>query len=154
MYHKRILHFESKTNPLCTHVLKGVYLCQIQNLIISFIVLRVARLFIFYFLFLFSVRILPQWRLFTWAKVPFSLFPSNYLFLANRDIDSAAKFIGAGAATVGVAGSGAGIGSVFGSLIIGYARFVLDIPTTYYYKIIIKCATNPICYSKRLNRKA
>lgn len=42
----------------------------------------------------------------------------------SRDIDSAAKFIGAGAATVGVAGSGAGIGSVFGSLIIGYARFV------------------------------
>merc|ERR1711978_577958 len=41
---------------------------------------------------------------------------------ARRDIDSAAKFIGAGAATVGVAGSGAGIGSVFGSLIIGYAR--------------------------------
>ncbi|XP_003741721.1 ATP synthase lipid-binding protein, mitochondrial [Galendromus occidentalis] len=39
-----------------------------------------------------------------------------------RDIDSAAKYIGAGAATVGVAGSGAGIGSVFGSLIIGYAR--------------------------------
>jgi len=38
------------------------------------------------------------------------------------DIDSAAKYIGAGAATVGVAGSGAGIGSVFGSLIIGYAR--------------------------------
>ena len=37
-------------------------------------------------------------------------------------IFSAAKFIGAGAATVGVAGSGAGIGSVFGSLIIGYAR--------------------------------
>lgn len=40
----------------------------------------------------------------------------------TRDIDSAAKFIGAGAATVGAAGSGAGIGSVFGSLIIGYAR--------------------------------
>ncbi|XP_051161005.1 ATP synthase lipid-binding protein, mitochondrial [Leptopilina boulardi] len=40
----------------------------------------------------------------------------------SRDIDTAAKFIGAGAATVGVAGSGAGIGSVFGSLIIGYAR--------------------------------
>jgi F-type H+-transporting ATPase subunit c len=40
----------------------------------------------------------------------------------QRDIDSAAKYIGAGAATVGVAGSGAGIGSVFGSLIIGYAR--------------------------------
>merc|ERR1712018_661821 len=41
---------------------------------------------------------------------------------AKQDIDSAANFIGAGAATVGVAGSGAGIGSVFGSLIIGYAR--------------------------------
>ncbi|XP_050092621.1 ATP synthase lipid-binding protein, mitochondrial-like [Anopheles aquasalis] len=40
----------------------------------------------------------------------------------KRDIDSAAKFIGAGAATVGVAGSGGGIGTVFGSLIIGYAR--------------------------------
>ncbi|XP_044283040.1 ATP synthase F(0) complex subunit C3, mitochondrial [Varanus komodoensis] len=40
----------------------------------------------------------------------------------SRDIDTAAKFIGAGAATVGVAGSGAGIGTVFGSLIIGFAR--------------------------------
>ncbi|KAM8792299.1 ATP synthase F(0) complex subunit C2, mitochondrial [Rhynchonycteris naso] len=40
----------------------------------------------------------------------------------SRDIDTAAKFIGAGAATVEVAGSGAGIGTVFGSLIIGYAR--------------------------------
>ncbi|XP_078408178.1 ATP synthase F(0) complex subunit C3, mitochondrial-like isoform X1 [Cetorhinus maximus] len=40
----------------------------------------------------------------------------------RQDIDTAAKFIGAGAATVGVAGSGAGIGTVFGSLIIGYAR--------------------------------
>ncbi|KAM9860698.1 ATP synthase F(0) complex subunit C2, mitochondrial-like isoform 1-T4 [Aulostomus maculatus] len=40
----------------------------------------------------------------------------------SHDVDTAAKFIGAGAATVGVAGSGAGIGTVFGSLIIGYAR--------------------------------
>jgi F-type H+-transporting ATPase subunit c len=40
----------------------------------------------------------------------------------RNDIDQAAKYIGAGAATVGVAGSGAGIGSVFGSLVIGYAR--------------------------------
>ncbi|XP_036624587.1 ATP synthase F(0) complex subunit C2, mitochondrial-like [Trichosurus vulpecula] len=38
----------------------------------------------------------------------------------SRDIDTAAKFTGA--ATVGVASSGAGIGTVFGSLIIGYAR--------------------------------
>ena len=38
----------------------------------------------------------------------------------KRDIDDAAKFIGAGAgaATVTVAGSGAGIGSVFGSFIL------------------------------------
>ncbi|KAK3105799.1 hypothetical protein FSP39_005962 [Pinctada imbricata] len=40
----------------------------------------------------------------------------------RKDIDSAAKYIGAGAATVGVAGSGAGIGTVFGSLMIAYAR--------------------------------
>ncbi|KAH8407075.1 hypothetical protein KR222_005680 [Zaprionus bogoriensis] len=55
------------------------------------------------------VALLPQIRSFQTSPV-------------TRDIDSAAKFIGAGAATVGVAGSGAGIGSVFGSLIIGYAR--------------------------------
>merc|ERR1712018_518020 len=34
----------------------------------------------------------------------------------------ASRALTTGAATVGVAGSGAGIGSVFGSLIIGYAR--------------------------------
>ncbi|CAH1961561.1 unnamed protein product [Acanthoscelides obtectus] len=54
-----------------------------------------------------------------------ALMPAIRSFHATqptRDIDSAAKFIGAGAATVGVAGSGAGIGTVFGSLIIGYAR--------------------------------
>ena len=38
------------------------------------------------------------------------------------DMLMAAKFVGAGAATIGVAGSGAGIGTVFGNLIIGYAR--------------------------------
>ncbi|XP_012923936.2 ATP synthase F(0) complex subunit C2, mitochondrial isoform X2 [Heterocephalus glaber] len=53
-----------------------------------------------------------------------SLVPSRSFqtSIISRDIDTAAKFIGAGAATVGVAGSGAGIGTVFGSLIIGYAR--------------------------------
>jgi len=40
----------------------------------------------------------------------------------RADIDSAAKYIGAGAATVGCAGAGAGIGTVFGSMVIGYAR--------------------------------
>lgn len=34
----------------------------------------------------------------------------------------AAKVIGAGIATIGVAGSGAGIGTVFAGLITGYAR--------------------------------
>jgi F-type H+-transporting ATPase subunit c len=56
---------------------------------------------------------------------PISILPAVRQFQTSavtRDIDSAAKFIGAGAATVGVAGSGAGIGTVFGSLIIGYAR--------------------------------
>ena len=38
------------------------------------------------------------------------------------ELMDAARYIGAGAATIGVAGSGAGIGTVFGSLIIGYAR--------------------------------
>lgn len=53
---------------------------------------------------------------------PFLVSRALHTSPIQRDIDSAAKFIGAGAATVGVAGSGAGIGSVFGSLIIGYAR--------------------------------
>jgi len=54
----------------------------------------------------------------------FGVVPVRSFQTSSRamDIDSAAKYIGAGAATVGVAGSGAGIGSVFGSLIIGYAR--------------------------------
>ncbi|XP_009948866.1 PREDICTED: ATP synthase F(0) complex subunit C1, mitochondrial-like, partial [Leptosomus discolor] len=58
------------------------------------------------------------------AGVPPSQLPRRELQTSavSRDIDTAAKFIGAGAATVGVAGSGAGIGTVFGSLIIGYAR--------------------------------
>ena len=60
----------------------------------------------------------------------FALLQASQLLSTSApksDIDSAAKFIGAGAATVGVAGSGAGIGSVFGSLIIGYARYIVDL---------------------------
>ena len=38
------------------------------------------------------------------------------------EILTAAKFVVAGAATIGAAGSGAGIGTLFGSLIIGCAR--------------------------------
>ncbi|KAL4678254.1 hypothetical protein H8959_020928, partial [Pygathrix nigripes] len=41
----------------------------------------------------------------------------------SRDIDTAAKFIGVGAATVGGLALGLGlVGTVFGNLIIGYAR--------------------------------
>ncbi|VCX30477.1 unnamed protein product, partial [Gulo gulo] len=39
-----------------------------------------------------------------------------------KDINTVAKFIGAAAAVVGVAGSGAGFGTVSGSLVMGYAR--------------------------------
>nr|XP_039335621.1 ATP synthase F(0) complex subunit C1, mitochondrial-like [Saimiri boliviensis boliviensis] len=42
--------------------------------------------------------------------------------VVSWDIDTAAKFIGAEAAVVGVAGSGTGSGMVFGSFIIGYGR--------------------------------
>jgi len=37
-------------------------------------------------------------------------------------IVEAAKLIGAGAATIGLAGAGAGIGTVFGAFIIGVSR--------------------------------
>ena len=47
---------------------------------------------------------------------------SEILFQTQKDINAAAKFISAGAATVGMAGSGAAIGSMFESFIIGYAR--------------------------------
>ncbi|XP_060230987.1 ATP synthase F(0) complex subunit C2, mitochondrial-like [Meriones unguiculatus] len=40
----------------------------------------------------------------------------------SRDIDITTKFIGARAATVGMIGSGVGVETLFGSLIISYAR--------------------------------
>ena len=40
----------------------------------------------------------------------------------NQNFIFCAKLIGAGAATIGVAGRGAGIGTVFGNLAIAYAR--------------------------------
>lgn len=40
----------------------------------------------------------------------------------NLMIVQAAKLIGAGAATIGLAGAGAGIGTVFGALITGISR--------------------------------
>merc|ERR1711962_1195969 len=67
-----------------------------------------------------------------------ALVPSSSLHTSapTRDIEAAAKFIGAGAATVGVAGSGAGIGTVFGSLIIGYARNPSLKPQLFSYAIL------------------
>lgn len=44
------------------------------------------------------------------------------LFIMLQDFLQSAKMIGAGLATIGVAGSGVGIGLVFGSLINGLAR--------------------------------
>ncbi|KAJ8675389.1 hypothetical protein QAD02_011175 [Eretmocerus hayati] len=61
----------------------------------------------------------------TQNQTPISMSPAVRSFQTStmrRDIDSAAKFIGAGAATVGVAGSGIGVGITFGGLMIGYAR--------------------------------
>jgi F-type H+-transporting ATPase subunit c len=51
-----------------------------------------------------------------------SLVSRMHTSAVRRDIDQAAKYIGAGAATAGVAGSGAGIGSVFGNFVMAYAR--------------------------------
>merc|ERR1712018_1097880 len=70
-------------------------------------------------------NILAQWQrpaVSCWAQQTPLVSRTLTTTTSRKVIDSAAKFIGAGAATVGVAGSGAEIGSVFGSLIIGYAR--------------------------------
>ncbi|KAF8571765.1 hypothetical protein P879_03490 [Paragonimus westermani] len=65
----------------------------------------------------------PCTRLTALSSMPLVLETSQlHTSVVRRDIDQAAKYIGAGAATVGAAGSGAGIGSVFGNLVIGYAR--------------------------------
>ena len=85
----------------------------------------------------------------------------------TKDIDSAAKFIGAGAATVGVAGSGAGIGSVFGSLIIGYARnpslkqqlfsyailgkFLISMFYTFKFRLFVRRYANNWCFHELQN---
>merc|ERR1712048_395269 len=70
------------------------------------------------------------------ARVQPAITQGLHTSLANRDIEQAAKFIGAGAATVGCAGSGAGIGTVFGSLIIGYARNPSLKPQLFSYAIL------------------
>uniref|UniRef100_A0A182N6A7 ATPase protein 9 n=1 Tax=Anopheles dirus TaxID=7168 RepID=A0A182N6A7_9DIPT len=55
-------------------------------------------------------------------KPPMTFDRSLMTSCARRDVDTAAKFVGASLATIGVGGSGLGIGTVFGALILGYAR--------------------------------
>ena len=74
------------------------------------------------------LAVTPCSRMMMMPRLQLSAVRAIQTTAVSKDIDSAAKFIGAGAATVGVAGSGAGIGSVFGSLIIGYARLVQGVP--------------------------
>jgi len=45
-----------------------------------------------------------------------------YMYLIIYMLLQAAKFIGAGLATIGLAGAGVGIGTVFGALVIGVSR--------------------------------
>merc|ERR1711975_78750 len=46
----------------------------------------------------------------------------HYIHINIRMILQAAKFIGAGLATIGLAGAGVGIGTVFGALVLGTSR--------------------------------
>merc|ERR1711992_20751 len=81
--------------------------CQDQPTNSSTIMSAIARL-----------SVSPRLSMAAWRSMrPATVQATNLIHTsaAKQDIDSAAKFIGA-------AGSGAGIGSVFGSLIIGYAR--------------------------------
>uniref|UniRef100_A0A4Y0B7E0 ATPase protein 9 n=1 Tax=Anopheles funestus TaxID=62324 RepID=A0A4Y0B7E0_ANOFN len=59
---------------------------------------------------------------FGFAKAPIAFNRYFGTSCPRRDVDTAAKFVGASLATIGVGGSGLGIGTVFGALIIGYAR--------------------------------
>jgi F-type H+-transporting ATPase subunit c len=55
----------------------------------------------------------------------FKVFENNILKLKlhlNFMLLQAAKFIGAGLATIGLAGAGVGIGTVFGALVLGVSR--------------------------------
>lgn len=52
----------------------------------------------------------------SYSRVPLPVARREFrISVVSQDPDTAAKFIGAGAATVGVSGSGASTGTVFGS---------------------------------------
>uniref|UniRef100_A0A182SNH1 ATPase protein 9 n=1 Tax=Anopheles maculatus TaxID=74869 RepID=A0A182SNH1_9DIPT len=68
-------------------------------------------------------RSLVMMNSFGLAEVPSITFKRHLLTSCpRRDVDTAGKFVGASLATIGVGGSGLGIGTVFGALILGYAR--------------------------------
>lgn len=50
------------------------------------------------------------------------MFIYAYVYIIIYMLLQAAKFIGAGLATIGLAGAGVGIGTVFGALVIGISR--------------------------------
>ena len=59
------------------------------------------------------------------TKNVFDILIQQLLFKTNlfkKMLLQAAKFIGAGLATIGLAGAGVGIGTVFGALVIGVSR--------------------------------
>merc|ERR1712080_444860 len=111
-----MLNCSKNTLPLLRNIARASFRPQMSNLA------TIAR-----------PTILPT----TTALVPYTAQTSSFhTSVASRDIEQAAKSIGAGAATVGVAGSGAGIGTVFGSLIIGYARNPSLKPQLFFYAIL------------------
>ena len=50
------------------------------------------------------------------------MFICVYIYIIIYMLLQAAKFVGAGLATIGLAGAGVGIGTVFGALVIGISR--------------------------------
>lgn len=57
-------------------------------------------------------------------KAAFAIFDTNNImpYILKAMLLQAAKFVGAGLATIGLAGAGVGIGTVFGALVLGISR--------------------------------
>ncbi len=59
-------------------------------------------------------------------NLKFLIYSENYIKQFKNKLKvmllQAAKFVGAGLATIGLAGAGVGIGTVFGALIVGVSR--------------------------------
>lgn len=61
------------------------------------------------------------WTVKSWFEAT-EMFIYAYVYIIIYMLLQAAKFIGAGLATIGLAGAGVGIGTVFGALVIGISR--------------------------------